>query len=278
MSGLRHTRRVAVRFAFAFSFGWLGLTGQANAEFGHANEFDASLLAATSPFHYPLPADQFAAQPFGASLSIPVKGGLETKWSGVKKKLPRESRILAQCRADMTACPPAAKRFIVIIDRALRNDGRARIAEINRAINLDIRPVDDRTQHGKADRWTTPLMTFASKAGDCEDYAIAKYVALHEIGIAEDDIRLLVIHDRATGEDHAVTAVRLDGQWQILDNRTLDIRRDVDITEFDPLFVVDSTGVKRLTATAPKPLDPWVSADTATMSLSLLWPVGPLHF
>jgi hypothetical protein len=126
--------------------------------------------------------------------------------------------------------------------------GRTRIAEINRAVNLSIRPVDDMTQYGVEDLWATPLMTFSSNAGDCEDYAIAKYVALREIGIALGDIRLVIVHDREASEDHAVTAVRYDGHWLILDNRTLDIREDVKIRHFNPLFVLDGQGVKRLVA------------------------------
>ena len=55
-------------------------------------------------------------------------------------------------------------------------------------------------------------MAFASNAGDCEDYAIAKYVALQEIGIAAADLRLVVVHDEATKQDHAVAAVRYDGR------------------------------------------------------------------
>src|ERR1700689_973311 len=34
------------------------------------------------------------SEPFGSALSPPVKGGLQDKWSAVKKKLPRERSIL----------------------------------------------------------------------------------------------------------------------------------------------------------------------------------------
>ncbi len=62
------------------------------------------------------------------------------------------------------------------------------------------------------DRWSAPLVTFASGRGDCEDYAIAKYVALREAGIAEADLRLVISHDSAIGEDHAVVTARVDGK------------------------------------------------------------------
>jgi hypothetical protein len=121
-------------------------------------------------------------------------------------------------------------------------------------------------------------MTFSSNAGDCEDYAIAKYVALQEIGIAEDDLRLVVIHDRDSNFDHAVAAVRYDGSWLILDNRTLDMRHDAELTEFEPLFAIDREGVKRMTSVPPKPANLMVSATPAAIDLpfSSAWQTTPL--
>ncbi len=126
-----------------------------------------------------------------------------------------------------------------------------RDAEINRAINLNIRPMDDLSLYGVAERWTTPLVTFAHGAGDCEDYAIAKYAALRQIGIAEEDLRLVVVYDKQAQEHHAVAAVRHAGRWLVLDNRTLAVQEDADIAHFTPMFTLDSQGVKRLAA-APR--------------------------
>ena len=53
----------------------------------------------------------------------------------------------------------------------------ARTAALNRAINLAIIPTSDLVQWGVVDRWSAPLETFTTHRGDCEDYAIAKYVA-----------------------------------------------------------------------------------------------------
>lgn len=123
---------------------------------------------------------------------------------------------------------------------------------------------DDLTQDGVRDLWASPLMTFASGAGDCEDYAIVKYVALREIGVGDEDLRLDIVHDHAANEDHAVTAVRYDRRWLILDNKTLDIRQDDSIAQFNPLFVIDSDGVKRVEARTPKPQNPWTDANIMT--------------
>ena len=90
------------------------------------------------------------------------------------------------------------------------------------------------------DVWTTPLTTFASGAGDCEDYAIAKYVALLEAGMDANDLRLVIVHDHNVHQDHAVTAARIDGHWLILDNRHMVLLADTQIGNLTPLQALDS--------------------------------------
>jgi len=192
-------------------------------------------------------------EPFGIGASSLTSGGLVHKWRNVSNGMKLEQRVLEKCRRNADHCPPAAKRFLAVIEIGRKAQGRARIGLINRAINLSIRPVTDREQHGVDDLWATPLMTFSSRSGDCEDYAIAKYVALREAGIPESDLRLVVVRDNAVNDYHAVAAVRDNGGWLILDNRRLVIRHDVDIAEFNPLFTIGDAGVRPIQATAPKP-------------------------
>ncbi len=124
--------------------------------------------------------------------------------------------------------------------------GRVRAGQINRAINLAIRPMRDSEQFGVADVWQSPLMTFADGAGDCEDYAIAKYVALREAGMSADDLKLVIVHDDRAGEDHAVTAARIDGDWLILDNRKMLLLTDNQTPDLKPLIAFGDE--------APKPM------------------------
>jgi Bacterial transglutaminase-like cysteine proteinase BTLCP len=80
--------------------------------------------------------------------------------------------------------------------------------------------------------------------GDCEDYAIAKFVALQEAGISADDLRIVILRDDLREEDHAVVAARLDGHWLMLDNRHMVLVEDHDVRRYRPLFLVDRDGVK----------------------------------
>src|SRR5690349_14968492 len=46
-----------------------------------------------------------------------------------------------------------------------------------------VRYMTDIAHWGMDDYWSTPAEFIASNAGDCEDYAIAKYFALKELGV-----------------------------------------------------------------------------------------------
>jgi predicted transglutaminase-like cysteine proteinase len=187
--------------------------------------------------------------PFGLNVVPVVHGELLTKWRGVEADIRTESEVLARCLDGTEFCPSAARKFLAIIAEGRARTGRARIGVINRAINLAIRPMSDFAQWGVADRWSAPLATLTTGRGDCEDYAIAKYVALRAAGVAEDDVRLVIARNLVVGEDHAVVAARLDGSWMILDNRWLALVADVEIYRAVPLFVMDNTGVKQFEPT-----------------------------
>jgi predicted transglutaminase-like cysteine proteinase len=188
-----------------------------------------------------------SAEPFGLFASRVDGGGLWEKWLGVERRLDDERVQLALCDGDRERCvSPAALRLLAIVDNARAREGRARVGEVNRAINLAIRPMSDLAQYGQIDVWSSPLVTFATGAGDCEDYAIAKFVALQMAGISPDDLRIVVVRDTRRGEDHAVAMARLDGHWLTLDNSRMAMVEDSDIRNYRPLFVIDDDrGVMR---------------------------------
>jgi predicted transglutaminase-like cysteine proteinase len=189
-------------------------------------------------------ASALAPDPFGVATVPVVDGNIIIKWSGFEADIRGEEQILAQCR-EGGPCPQSAREFLAIVDEGRMQTGRARIGVINRAINLAIKATSDFEQWGVADRWSAPLETFTTHRGDCEDYAIAKYVALRAAGIPAEDLKLVVVRDTVASEDHAVTAVRFDGAWLVLDNRWLPLGRDTDISNVIPKFILDENGVRR---------------------------------
>src|SRR6476646_5960026 len=211
----------------------------------------ADLRAETPELSAPAGLIQRSAEPFGLAASPLQSGGLRDKWLGVQRRLDDEMVQLALCEGDRDGCvSPAALKFLDIVEAARSREGRARLGEINRAINLAIRPISDLAQHGQIDVWTPPLATLTRGGGDCEDYAIAKFIALRRAGLAPDDLRIVVLHDTIHGEDHAVAAARLDGHWLILDTRRMAMVEDTDVRNYQPTFVIDGESVRRY-ETAP---------------------------
>jgi predicted transglutaminase-like cysteine proteinase len=225
-----------------------------------ASRFSALTDALPGPAQLPAPqqpqpaaseppehATQMPAQPFALDATPVTEGEVLDKWNDLAASVRSEAQILARCRADAAHCPPAAKKFLDIISDGRAHEGRARLGVINRAINLAIRPTSDLAQWGVADRWSAPLATLESGRGDCEDYAIAKYVALREAGVAESDLRLIILRDLKSGSDHAVVAAHVEDKWVMLDNRRMVLTEDSTTAPVMPLVAVDATGVRQFT-------------------------------
>jgi predicted transglutaminase-like cysteine proteinase len=188
-----------------------------------------------------------AGQPFGLPTSMVTTGTLLEKWLDIEHEVDDERRALRICDQDRASCrSQAALQFLAIVDGARTLEGRARLGEINRAINLKLRPMSDLALYGAEDVWSPPLATLARGAGDCEDYAIAKFVALQEAGVSADDLRIVILRDDVRDEDHAVVAARLNGNWLMLDNLHMAMAEDQQVPDYyRPTFLIDHDGVKR---------------------------------
>lgn len=188
-------------------------------------------------------------EPFGLFTFRAPDGLVWGKWRNVESDIQAETPALARCRAEPNDCSPAAARFVAIVKDAATRDGRARLALVNRRVNAAIRYTSDFAQWSRPDVWSAPLDaahkgSFETGLGDCEDYAIAKYVALREVGVAAKDLRLLLVRDNAVRMDHAVLAARENGQWLVLDNRWSRLVADAELKRFEPLFALSDDGVK----------------------------------
>ena len=220
------------------------MTFLATDEFEAVSFVEDGANAATVPSEPPAHNDEQAAQLFGMETEPVTAGELLEKWHHVEAAMARDFAVVAQCHAN-GICPVAAQRLINISATGAGRSGRARVGLINRAADLGIRPISDEMQWGVADHWSDPFETLLSNHGDCEDYAILKYAALLEAGIPKKDVKIVILRNVFPNENHAAVATRVDGQWLILDNRTLTLVRDTDVTRAIPEFVLGHEGVKR---------------------------------
>ena len=80
-----------------------------------------------------------------------------------------------------------------------------KLYEINRFFNrFDF--VDDLVHWQQKDYWATPIEFISTGAGDCEDYTIAKYFSLIELGVPEQQLRLMYVTALELRQPHMVLA------------------------------------------------------------------------
>ncbi|PMR81336.1 transglutaminase-like cysteine peptidase [Halomonas urumqiensis] len=125
----------------------------------------------------------------------------------------------------------------------------AKLREVNNFFNRRVRWVDDRQAWGQEDFWATPLETMGNGQGDCEDYAIAKYVTLKQLGVPGQQLRMIYVRARI-GRSQTTQAHMVLGYYttpsaepQILDNLVSSISPASRRSDLDPLFSFNSVGL-----------------------------------
>jgi predicted transglutaminase-like cysteine proteinase len=187
-----------------------------------------------------------AIEPFGIDTKPSQSAGLIAIWHDLQTELAKDELVISRCRTGPICDSPAAQRFIAIIDEVRQYSGRKMIGHLNRAINATIQSTRAVVP------WLPPLAAL-DQPGDCKSYAIAKYLALGETGIAASDRRLAMLRvaSRPT-ELHLVVLVRDDERWLILDNRTLTLVDSTAAKQYVPLNEFDANGVRDFGAPAQR--------------------------
>jgi predicted transglutaminase-like cysteine proteinase len=75
---------------------------------------------------------------------------------------------------------------------------------VNRFFNKQVRYVEDIDLWHEVDYWETPIEALWKGAGDCEDYAIAKYFSLRHLGVASEKLRITYVKALTQNRAHMV--------------------------------------------------------------------------
>ncbi len=83
-----------------------------------------------------------------------------------------------------------------------------------------MRFVSDLEHWGRKDYWATPVEFIVTAGGDCEDFSIAKYFTLRELGVATEKLRLIYVKATSINQAHMVLGYyeTPDAEPKILDN------------------------------------------------------------
>jgi predicted transglutaminase-like cysteine proteinase len=94
------------------------------------------------------------------------------------------------------------------------------LVEVNMFFNQRIRFVDDPVHWSEPDYWATPAESVASSGGDCEDFTIAKYFLLKELGVPIARMRMTYVKATRLNQAHMVLAYypRPEAEPLVLDN------------------------------------------------------------
>jgi len=95
----------------------------------------------------------------------------------------------------------------------------SKLNRVNKFFNK-IRWLDDKEHWQQRDYWATPIEMLATNGGDCEDYSIAKYFTLKELGVPEEKLRITYVIALDINQAHMVLAYyeTPDAEPLILDN------------------------------------------------------------
>ncbi len=131
-----------------------------------------------------------------------------------------------------------------------RNDD-TRLRQINDFINRRITFDDDISVWQQSDYWATPLETIGQGRGDCEDFAIIKYISLRQAGIPASKLRLVYVKARLNTPSgpmqvaHMVLAYYANPSAEplVLDNLEPAIRPASQRSDLQPVFSFNSEGI-----------------------------------
>jgi predicted transglutaminase-like cysteine proteinase len=127
----------------------------------------------------------------------------------------------------------------------------AQLRRVNDFYNRRIRFGDDQPIWGQSDYWATPMETLGKGAGDCEDFAIAKYFTLLLLNIPDEKLRLIYVQARLGGVNSSITQAHMvlayypspEAEPLILDNLIDDLLPASRRPDLQPVFSFNSQGL-----------------------------------
>jgi len=125
--------------------------------------------------------------------------------------------------------------------------------EVIRRVNAffnQMRFISDQKHWGRADYWATPVEFLATDGGDCEDYSIAKYFTLRELGVPDNRLRITYVKAAHSAwlrvaQAHMILAYyrNPDTEPLILDNLTGDILLASQRPDLSPVYSFNGLGL-----------------------------------
>lgn len=119
------------------------------------------------------------------------------------------------------------------------------LKEVNRFFNAKLRFTDDLALWNQVDYWATPVEALRRGAGDCEDYAIAKYISLRHLGVPAEKLRITYVKALRLNQAHMVLTYyeKPDAVPLVLDNLIGSILPASQRSDLLPVYAFNGEGL-----------------------------------
>jgi len=142
---------------------------------------------------------------------------------------------------------PARQRVVYWQELIRTSTGLSDMKKLRRVNNFfnALEFVNDIEHWGKKDYWATPLETLVSNGGDCEDFSIAKYFTLLEMGIPAEKMRLTYVKALRLNQAHMVLTYfpSPDVDPLVLDNLDKEISPAAMRDDLQPVYSFNGDGL-----------------------------------
>lgn len=141
-----------------------------------------------------------------------------------------------------------AKRRIITWQKLIKDNQAEpelkKLEAVNQFFNL-LQYSSDIHLWGKEDYWATPLEFLVAGAGDCEDFTVAKYFTLLELGVPDDKLLITYVKHLQLNIAHMVLSYypTPDGIPLILDNYNKEILPADKRTDLQPIYGFNGKGL-----------------------------------
>lgn len=121
---------------------------------------------------------------------------------------------------------------------------KEKLQRVNDFFN-QIRFISDLIHWKKKDYWATPLEFISTNGGDCEDFTIAKYFTLRELGVSDKKLRLTYVKAIRLNQAHMVLSYfkTPSSEPLLLDNLDKEIRLASKRRDLVPVYSFNGNGL-----------------------------------
>ena len=127
----------------------------------------------------------------------------------------------------------------------LNQPEREQLDAVNRFFNQQLNFQDDTRIWRQTDYWATPEESLIKGAADCEDYALAKYFSLRQLGIPSEKLRITYVKALSQNQAHMVLTFYSSPTAEplVLDNLIGEIRPASQRKDLLPVYAFNAEGL-----------------------------------